>query len=468
MPVLANGVGASMVIGLAIGVGIILVVGGSAVWLAVVRGRGLVGLVGISAALLAWRFARLPLYLSLTVLAIAVVFFPARPDSKWARRKEADPAHRDRAFFFPPLALLMMAVFLVVMAIIFVEDGGPSPVEEEVSGTTDRDGVILTFDVVVLGDLPGPSRSVRGVEVGVSARDTSSGGFSSGVVIDDEGRLFHGATDWEPGPFSCDESTCRARMRGLLAGVQGEALGYSIRATYVPDRGDPSPPELQIDVIQVRAVPVGRPFYMLPLAEEWGLIGAVVQLSTERAVADPPSGWFEVLHAEVWQPDQDSLPFACLAYGCEQATEVLFSSGYSGLPSSFIKVKGWLAGENDPVLTVINQTSSADAMTVTAPLVVDEYQVTIDHPSRDMSLPLLVDLKWAGEEFGRFRIDGTSVGGISATAFLADICRGTSCSFAVGRRPTHASAEHTPSELIVTVIPWESETDSEISILISE
>lgn len=125
MPVLANG-GSSIVVGLAIAAGLVLVVGGSAVWLAVVRGRGLLGLVGISAALLAWRFARFPLSLSLTVLAIAVVSLPARPESKWAKRKEADPAHRDRGFFFPPLALLMVAVFLVVMAIIFVDDGGPS------------------------------------------------------------------------------------------------------------------------------------------------------------------------------------------------------------------------------------------------------------------------------------------------------------------------------------------------------
>lgn len=469
MPVLANG-GSWIVVILAIDVGIVLVVGGSAVWLAVVRGRGLVGLVGISAALLAWRFARFPLSLSLTVLAIAVVFLSARPDSKWVRRKEADPSHRDRAFFFPPLALLMVAVFLVVMASIFVDDGGPSPVEEEVGGATDRDGVILTFDVLVLGDLPeGTPLEGRGVEVRVFARDTSSGGFSSGVVIDDEGQLFHDATDRAPGPFSCDESTCRARMRGLLAGVPGEALEYSIRATYVPDRGDPSPPELRIEVTQVRAVPVKRLSYEAPLTEDSDLIGAMVQLSAERAVADPPFGWFEVQYAEVWQPDKDSLPFGCLAYGCEQATEVLFSSGDKGLPASFILVKGWLAGENAPILTVMNQTRSAGAVTVTASSVVDEYRVTIDHPSRDIKLPLLVDLRWAGEEFGQFRIDGTSVvGPLSATAFLADICRGTSCSFAVGPMSSPTSVENTPSELIVTVIPWETETDSEISILINQ
>ncbi len=121
--VLANGVGASMVIILAIAAGIVLVVGGSAVWLAVVRGRWLVGLVGISAALIAYFVARFPLSLSLTVLAVAVVILPARPDSRWARRKEADPADRDRAFFFPPLALMMVAVSLVAMAIIFVRYG---------------------------------------------------------------------------------------------------------------------------------------------------------------------------------------------------------------------------------------------------------------------------------------------------------------------------------------------------------
>lgn len=121
--VLANGVGASIVILLAIAAGIVLVVGGSAVWLAVVRGRWLVGLVGISAALIAYFVARFPLTFSLTALAVAVVFLPARPDSRWARRKEVDPADRDRSFFFPPVALVMVAVSLVVMAIILVRYG---------------------------------------------------------------------------------------------------------------------------------------------------------------------------------------------------------------------------------------------------------------------------------------------------------------------------------------------------------
>ena len=53
----------------------------------------------------------------LTFLMVAPSTLPRACD------EEADPADRDRAFFFPPLALFMVAVSLVVMAIILVRYG---------------------------------------------------------------------------------------------------------------------------------------------------------------------------------------------------------------------------------------------------------------------------------------------------------------------------------------------------------
>ena len=359
-----------------------------------------------------------------------------------------------------------MAAALVLAAC----DGGPADVVEQLEGRAGNAGVILTFDIVVSGALPqGTPLDGWGLRASVSARDTSSGLFSRGVVVDEEGFSFENATTRDPGPFKCDESTCRARLHGFLAGVPGDVLEYSIRAAYAPDWDGSSPPGFRIDVVQVREVPVRELFYWVPVGEGDGLVGAVVQLDAERPVGDPPLGWFDVQHAEVWRPASQSPRFECLAGGCEQAREVVFANDVGGALSGPMRVNGWLAGETDPTLTVTNETHRDGAVVETASSVLDEYGVTIDHPSRDLSLPLLVDLEWAGGEFDQFRIDGEyAANRLRATAMVNEKCRGTSCSFLVGRTSNPSLTEHPPAELIVTVVPWTSETDPEISISITD
>jgi hypothetical protein len=360
---------------------------------------------------------------------------------------------------------------LIAAALVLAAcDRGPEDIVEQAGGRADNSGVILTFDIVVAGALPqGTPMDGSGLRAAVSARDTSSGLFSRGVVVDEEGFSFENATSWSPGPFKCDESTCRARLHGFLAGVPGEILEYSIRAAYAPDWDGSSPPGFRIDVVQVREGPVRELFYWVPVNEGDGLVGAVVQLDAETPVGDPPLGWFDVQYAEVWRPASQSPRFDCLADGCEQAKEVVFANDVGGAPTGPMRVKGWLSGETDPTLTVTNETHRDGVVVETALSVLDEYRVTIDHPFRDLSLPLLVDIEWAGGEFDQFRIDDEyAANRLRVTAMLAETCRGTSCTFLVGRTSNPSLTEHPPSELIVTVVPWTSETDKQISISITD
>ena len=366
---------------------------------------------------------------------------------------------------FRGIPLLMAAALLLAAC-----DRGPEDVVEQVEGQAGNAGVILTFDIVVAGALPqGTPLGGWGLRASVSARDTSSGLFSGGVVVDEQGFSFENATTGDPGPFKCDESLCRARLHGFLAGVPGDALEYSLRATYAPDWDGSSPPGFRIDVVQVREVPVRELFYRVPVSIGDGLVGAVVQLDAERPVEDQPLGWLDVQYAEVWRPDSQSPRFECLADGCEQAREVMFVNDVGGAPSGPMSVRGWLAGETDPALTVTNESRRDGAVVETASSVLDEYRVTVDRPSRDLNLPLLVDLEWAGGEFDQFLIDGEyGANRLQATAFLAEKCLGATCSFLVGRTSNPSLTEHPPAELIVTVVPWTSETDPEISISITD
>lgn len=367
---------------------------------------------------------------------------------------------------WPKLVVLVVAVVVGLTAC----DDGPADVVEVLDGTADGAGVILTFDVVVDGPLPeGTPLDGLGLRVSVSARDASTGLFSPGRVVDELGFAFDNATVRRPGPFGCNESGCRARLYGFVPGVTGDTLEYSISADYAPDWDGSSPPDFRIDLVEAREAPVRELFYTVPVGETNELVGAVVQLAATDPVVDPPLGWFGVPSAEIWQPSDASPAFACLADGCAEDLEVVFANDVGGAPAlGPTRVEGWFAAEADPVLTVTNQTRRDGAVTETSTSVVDEYRVTIEYPSRDPGLPLMVDLMWTSDEFDQFFIDDDyAANRLRATAILAGRCRGTYCSFRVGR--IEPSPNGSPSsELTVTVLPWESETDPDILISITD
>lgn len=356
-------------------------------------------------------------------------------------------------------------VALVLAAIVGLTgcDQGPADVEQVLEGSVVGAGVVLSFDVVVEGALPeGTPLDGVGLRVSVVAQDPSSGGFSSGRVVDEAGFAFDNATVRNPGPFDCDGASCRARLTGFVPGVPGDALVYSIRVTYAPDWDGSSPPDFRIDLVEEREAPVSKVSYAVPLDGRNQLAGAVVQLAAQPPIVDPPIGWLNVRNASIWWPSSPSPAFACIADGCDEASEVVFVNDVSGAT-----VEGWLATEADPVMTIVDRTHSDGAVTETAGSVVDEYRVTIDYSSRDVGLPLMVDLEWAGDESDGFVIgDDYAANRWQATEFVADRCGRTSCGFRVARTNPAPNAGP-PSALIVTVLPWESETDRDIRIDIS-
>jgi hypothetical protein len=364
------------------------------------------------------------------------------------------------------------AVFaLTVTALLAACDDGPSDVIEQVQGSAGRGGAILTFDVVVDGALPkGTPLDGHGLRASVSARDVSSELYSSGALIDSEGFSFDNATSGEPGPFNCDATSCRARLLGLLAGVDGEALEYSIRVAYAPDWDGSSPPDFSIDLVDVLEKPVKKLVYSIPgIEDDHGLVGAVVQLEIDRPVTHSPLGWFKLDYAELWRPSDTDPAFGCRANGCEQAREVVFANDVGGSPSGPMRIEGWLAATTEPALAVIDQTTHEGSVTATASSVVDQYQVKIEYPSRDAALPLLVDLEWTGDEFDEFFIDGEyAANRLRATSILANKCRETSCSFLMGRTSNPSLTDHPPSGLTVIVEPWNSDPDPDISIAITD
>ena len=364
------------------------------------------------------------------------------------------------------------AVFALTLAVLLAAcDDGPSDVIEQVQGSAGRGGVILTFDVVVDGALPkGTPLGGHGLRASVSARDVSSELYYSGALIDVEGFSFDNATSGEPGPFNCDATSCRARLLGLLAGVDGEALEYSIRVAYAPDWDGSSPPDFSIDLVDVLETPVKKLVYSIPgIEDDRGLVGAVVQLVIDQPVTHPPLGWFHVDYAELWRPSDTGPAFGCRANGCEQTREVLFGNDVGGAPSGPMRIEGWFAAETEPALTVTDQTRRESQATATASSVVDEYQVRIEYPSRDATLPLLVDLDWTGDEFDEFFIDGEyAANRLRATSILSNKCRETSCSFLVGRTSNPSLTDHPPSELTVIVEPWNRDPDPDISIAITD
>lgn len=365
-----------------------------------------------------------------------------------------------------------MPVFALTVAVLLAAcDDGPSDVIEQVKGSADRDGAILTFDVVVDGALrKGTPLGGQGLRASVSARDVSSGLYSSGPVVDVEGFAFESATNGEPGPFECDATSCRARLHGLLAGVDGEALEYSIRVAYAPDWDGSSPPDFSIDFVDVLETPVRKLVYSIPgIEDDHGLVGAVVQLEIDQPATRPAIGWFDVDYAELWRPSDTDPAFGCRANGCEQTREVLLGNDVGGAPSGPMRIEGWVAAETEPALTVTDQTRRESQVTATASSVVDEYQVTIEYPSRVAALPLLVDLEWTGDEFDEFFIDGEyAANRLRATSILANKCREASCSFLVGRTSNPSLTDHPPSGLTVIVEPWESDPDPDIYIAVTD
>lgn len=364
------------------------------------------------------------------------------------------------------------AAFVLTLAVLLAAcDDGPSDVIEQVQGLASPGGAILTFDVVVDGALPtGTPLGGHGLRASVSARDVSSEVNSSGPVIDVEGFSFDNATSGEPGPFNCDATSCRARLLGLLAGVDGEALEYSIRVAYAPDWDGSTPPDFSIDLVDVLETPVRKLVYSIPgVEDDHGLVGAVVQLDIDQPFTHPPLGWFDIHHAEIWRPSDTDPAFGCRANGCEQTSEVLFGNDVGGAPSGPLRIEGWVAAEIEPALTVTDQTRRESQITATASSVVDEYQVAVEYPSRDARLPLLVDLEWTGDEFDEFFIDGEyAANRLRATSILSNKCREASCSFLVGRTSNQSLADHPPSELTVIVEPWDSDPDPDISIAITD
>jgi hypothetical protein len=360
-----------------------------------------------------------------------------------------------------------MAIALILAAC----DAGPPDVVETVEGTAGRaDGVIVTFDVIVEGALPqGTPLDGEGLQVSISGRDTTSGLFSRGVVVDEKGLSFSNATSSKPGPFTCEASTCAARLHGYLAGVLGDALEYSIRTAYAPDWDGSSPPDFRLELVETRDTPVNHTTYQVSMPHDGSLVGAVVDLSAISTFSgSPPLGWFGVTYAEVWHSAADQPLFRCVVEGCPNATEILFANDVGGAPSGPARVDGWLAAESDPTYTIVAETGSVNAVTERTSKVVNEYRVTIDHPSRDPGLPLLVDLSWAGEEFDEFMIDDIyAANPLDATAHLAEACLESRCSFVVQRTPPGQITDRSPSGLSVTVVPWESEI-GELTISIED
>ena len=120
-PVLASVDGGPLVLYLVILLVVVIGAGGLSIWLAVVRGRAILvpAVLMLGFLIVVWGVETTAAFTLLAAMGISLV--SAKPGSRWERHRAlVASGDRDQQFFTPPMVILGVAAFPLVIAVVVV------------------------------------------------------------------------------------------------------------------------------------------------------------------------------------------------------------------------------------------------------------------------------------------------------------------------------------------------------------